>query len=135
MQEGAAPQAMGSQQQRHKLSCPQRCTPRKPPGTPSIFVDCNKKFSFQKKQSHKESLIMSPFQCSTWDMKEFEGWGRRDRNFPYRVERTYCHEFSHQNMTMILIYSSAIFEGKDIDPNTNVSIVYKSRNSLWNTCW
>jgi len=31
---------------------------------------------------------------------------------------------------MILIYSSAKFEGKNIDPNTNVSLVYESRASL-----
>lgn len=130
MQGGEAPQATGSQGQRHKLPCPQHCTPKKALGKPSILIGCHKKFSFQKKQSHRESLILSPCQCSTWDMKEFEGWGRTEGSVPCSVNRTYCHEFSYRNKTMILIYSSAKFEGKNIDPNTNVSLVYESRASL-----
>ena len=68
-------------------------------------------------------------------MKESEGWDRTEGRLPCSAKRTYCHEFSHQNKTMILIYSSAIFKGKNIDPNANVSIVYKGRNSLLSTFW
>ena len=126
---------MGSQGQRHKLPCPQHCIPKKALGKPSVFIDCHKKFSFQKKQSHKESLTLSPCQCSTWDMREFEGWGRTERSVPCSVKRIFCREFSYRNKTRILIYSSAKFEGKNIDPNTNVSLVYESRaSSLVTVC-